>query len=128
MSKEASSHTYRAIVEAEQRTAARIAELLDEALNAAGDPLALSVSYFELPSGLFEVSALYDSPPDTGRLQALIDSAADGTEVSSLRVEEVPDANWMKISQAQRGPVRAGRFLIHGSHDRERIARNRFTI
>src|SRR5690606_22468232 len=25
-------------------------------------------------------------------------------------------------------PVRAGRFLIHGSHDRDKITRNRFTI
>ncbi|MDJ0512549.1 MAG: 50S ribosomal protein L11 methyltransferase [Methyloceanibacter sp.] len=128
MSEDSPSRTYRAIVEAEPRTAARIAELLDEALNAAGDPFALSVSYFECPNGLFEVSALYDSPPDATRLQALIDSAADGTETSALRVEEVPDANWVKISQAQRGPVRAGRFVIHGSHDRERIAQNRFTI
>ena len=119
-----SQRTYRATVEAEPPAAGRIAAALDEA----DVPQALSVSYFELGSGLFEVSALYDGRPDESRLQAMIDDAADGGRLSHLRIENVPDANWVKISQGQRGPVRAGRFLVHGSHDRERIARNRYTI
>lgn len=125
---DASSRTYRATVEADGPGAARIAELLDEALDDAGDPEALSVSYFELGDGRYEVSALYHGLPDEARLQSLIDSATEGVAVSPLRIEEVPDANWVTISQGQRGPVRAGRFLVHGSHDRDRIARNRFTI
>lgn len=119
---------HRAVVEADGPGAARIAGLLDEDLDDAGDPYALSVSFFELGNGRYEVSALYDSRPDESRLQALIDSASDGGRVSPLRIEDVPDANWVTISQGQRGPVRAGRFLVHGSHDRDRIARNRYTI
>ncbi|WP_159079737.1 50S ribosomal protein L11 methyltransferase [Methyloceanibacter sp. wino2] len=128
MSEAAWPRTYRATVEADGPGAARIAELLDEALDAAGEPEALSVSYFELGNGLYEVSALYHAAPDEARLQALVDSATDGSPASPLRIEEVPDANWVTISQGQRGPVRAGRFLVHGSHDRERVSRNRYTI
>src|SRR5690349_10363147 len=37
--------------------------------------------------------------------------------------ETVPDLNWVAMSQAALPPVRAGRFTIHGSHDRTRVAR-----
>ncbi len=40
----------------------------------------------------------------------------------------MPNADWVTVSQGQRGPVRAGRFLVHGSHDRGTVPRNRFTI
>jgi ribosomal protein L11 methyltransferase len=128
MSESSSPRTYRATVEADGPRAARIAEVLDEALDDAGDPQALSVSFFELGNGLYEVSALYVGAPDEGRLQALIESATNGDLASPLRIEEMPDADWVTISQGQRGPVRAGRFLVHGSHDRQKIAPNRYTI
>lgn len=124
MNETVSPRTYRAILEAAAPGAARIAIALDEA----DDPQALSVSHFELGQGVFEISALYAARPDLGRLQALIDGAADGGTVSPLHIEDVPDADWVTISQGQRGPVRAGRFLVHGSHDRGRLPRNRYTI
>ena len=128
MSEASSPRSYRATVEADGPSATRIAEVLDEALDKAGDPLALSVSYFELGNGLYEVSALYSARPDESHLQALIDGASAGGRVSPLRVKEMPNANWVTISQGQRGPVRAGRFLVHGSHDRNNVTRNRYTI
>jgi ribosomal protein L11 methyltransferase len=36
--------------------------------------------------------------------------------------------NWVAISQAALPPVRAGRFTIHGSHDRGRVVRGPNTI
>jgi ribosomal protein L11 methyltransferase len=48
---------------------------------------------------------------------------------TSVRLEDVADENWVAISQAALPPVRAGRFLVHGSHDRELVrGRSRFTI
>lgn len=115
---------YRAIVEVGQSDAMRIAQILDEAEH----PQSLSVSTFDVGPGRFEISALYNTAPDRNDLQALINAAATDRSASPLRIEVVPDADWVTISQGQRGPVRAGRFLIHGSHDRGRIARNRYTI
>lgn len=43
-------------------------------------------------------------------------------------IEEVPDENWVSVSQAALPPVEAGRFLVHGSHDRDRAGRRRFAI
>jgi ribosomal protein L11 methyltransferase len=116
--------TYQATVEAEPPAAGRIARALDEA----EVPQALSVSYFDLGNGRFEISAHYAEAPALDVLTALIDKAADGGIVSPLRIDEVANANWVVVSQGQRPPVRAGRFLIHGSHDRDTAPRNRFTI
>ena len=118
------SSTFRATVEAEPPAAGRIARALDEA----EDPQALSVSYFDLGNGRFEVSALYGARPDEDALKTLIGKAAEGDAVTPLSVEDMPNADWVTVSQGKRQPVRAGRFLIHGSHDRDKITRNRFTI
>ena len=116
--------TYRVRLEAELPAAGRIANALDETAG----PQALSVSYFDLGNGFFEVSALYARRPDENTLQALVDRAADGDRVSPLLIGVLPDENWITVSQGQRRPVRAGRFLVHGSHDRDKIVRTRYTI
>jgi len=118
------SPTYRVSVEAEPPAAGRIARALDEA----EEPQALSVSYFDLGNARFEVSALYGEAPPEDALMALIDKAAEGDAVTPLSIEEMAPVDWVTVSQGQRGPVRAGRFLIHGSHDRNSVPRNRFTI
>ena len=33
----------------------------------------------------------------------------------------MPEADWVTLSQGKRGPVAAGRFLVHGNHDRGRL-------
>lgn len=118
------SSTFRVSVEAEQAPAGRIARALDES----EEPQALSVSYFDLGNGRFEVSALYGERPGETALTALIGKAADGDAVTPLTIAEMEPVDWVTVSQGQRGPVRAGRFLVHGSHDRDTITRNRFTI
>ncbi|MGH6735810.1 MAG: 50S ribosomal protein L11 methyltransferase [Methyloceanibacter sp.] len=114
---------HQAIIEAGAPAAGRIARALD----AAEEPLALSVSHFELGNGQFEISALYGYPPARNALATLIDVAAEGEPVT-LRIEEVSDQDWVTVSQGKRGPVRAGRFFVHGSHDRARAPRHRFVI
>src|ERR1700760_1727858 len=37
-------------------------------------------------------------------------------------VEIVPQADWVSLTQKGLPPVQAGRFLIHGSHDRDKAA------
>ncbi len=43
-------------------------------------------------------------------------------------LEAVPEANWVALSQAALPPIRAGRFVVHGSHDRARFALHRLAI
>lgn len=111
---------YRGRVEAPAALANRIAESFEDD--------ALSVSVFGSGDGLCEVSALYSDPPDEVALTAKIKQAADGDADLPVVVEEVADADWVTLSQGQRGPVRSGRFLVYGSHDRDTVVRNRFAI
>ncbi|MEZ5874929.1 MAG: hypothetical protein R3D30_08920 [Hyphomicrobiales bacterium] len=94
--------SYRVTVEAEAPAAGRIARALDEA----EDPQALSVSYFDMGNARFEVSALYAERPAEDVLSILIEHAAEGDAVTPLVIEDVPLADWVTVSQDQRGPVR----------------------
>lgn len=40
---------------------------------------------------------------------------------ASIAIETIPDADWVSETQKALPPVRAGRFTVHGSHDRARI-------
>ena len=36
-------------------------------------------------------------------------------------IEELPDDDWVKFALGSLGPIEAGRFLLHGAHDRDTI-------
>src|ERR1700685_3354613 len=55
------------------------------------------------------VEALYTEAPDAAYLSRIA-----GGEV---KVEPLPDQDWIRLSQEGLPPVRAGRFFVHGAHD-----------
>ena len=60
---------------------------------------------------------------DNGELEAGALTAAlaeAGMAVQSEAIAAVPDADWVSETQKALPPVRAGRFVVHGSHDRAR--------
>ena len=94
------------------------------------EPLPLATSLFEnrapaldpsQAAGGWRIDAYFEAPPD---LDALRETAGPllGRALSVV-VGEVPDENWVAISQAALPPVAAGRFCIHGSHDRGHVGR-----
>lgn len=115
-----------AVREDAMRTAAALAELID--------PPADAVSIFEQPgddTGApptgWRVDAYFIERPDA---VAIAEEIADllGIEPPALALETVPDENWVSLSQAALPPVQAGRFTVHGSHDRDRIPRGPWSI
>src|SRR6476620_4928199 len=105
-----------------------IAEAVATRLEAAESPLALAVSLFECSPGQIEVSAHYAEKPSRERLIQLIDGVAADGGVGLLRIEQLPAKNWVTEAESLRGPVRAGRFLVHGRHDRGKVPPGRFTL
>ena len=72
------------------------------------------------------VEAYYDiEPPLSAVVQALEGLRAN---LATPTVESVPDENWVALSQAALPPIAAGRFIVHGSHDRARFAMHRTAI
>lgn len=108
-------------------TGAENAERIARALEEAHDPPA-AVGLFDRGDGRFEVFAHYAARPSREHLLALIAEAAGGDLTSRLTIEEIATADWVTLSQGKRGPVSAGRFLVHGSHDRGRAPSHRFVI
>jgi ribosomal protein L11 methyltransferase len=83
---------------------------------------------------------IFENGPGAWRLEAFFNDGVDGRDIAAeiapligqslppFVPESVPDLNWVAISQAALPPVEAGRFVIHGSHDRGRVARGPSTI
>ncbi|MFM1814382.1 MAG: hypothetical protein RLZ98_1077 [Pseudomonadota bacterium] len=90
------------------------------------DPRPDGLTVFEAANG-WRVEAYFDTFPDTTTLSAAAEVFVPGERVD-LRVETVPDENWVEISQAGLPPVFAGRFTVHGSHDRHRVPRGPASI
>jgi ribosomal protein L11 methyltransferase len=107
------------------RAAPALAERVAAALETA-EPAPDALSIFDAGAGACDVVAYYAADADRAMLERLVASAAG--EPVAVRLESVGSADWVARSQSLRGPVCAGRFLVHGSHDRGRIARNRFTV
>src|SRR5262245_20737904 len=89
-------------------------------------PRALAVTLFESGPATFVVEAYYDPQPPLAVLTGALASLA-GT-LGAPTLEAVPDQNWVALSQAALPPVAAGRFRVHGRHDRERTSPRRTAI
>lgn len=67
----------------------------------------------------------YDAEPDltdlARQLAFQLENLGAGKEVPILALVPVPDRDWVAMSQDALPPVRAGRFVVHGSHDRDYV-------
>jgi ribosomal protein L11 methyltransferase len=106
--------THQARIEVPEEAAMRLADALEAAL----DPSPIAVGLFERGHDRFEVFAHYEAAPRREALLTLIAEAAGGAGIGPLEIEALPPADWVSLSQGKRGKVAAGRFIVHGSHDR----------
>lgn len=84
---------------------------------------AAATSGFAVPGGgLWLVEAFFAKAPDGPRLQGQIDRLAGSLALAppSLTLDRVPPRDWLAEVERQSSPVVAGRFLVHGRHDRGR--------
>ncbi|PHP67576.1 50S ribosomal protein L11 methyltransferase [Zhengella mangrovi] len=69
---------------------------------------------------LFEVS-VYAEDSFAGIDEAIAAVMRDLGIGGQLQAETVPDIDWVSKSLEGLAPVRAGRFLVHGGHDRDKV-------
>ncbi len=65
---------------------------------------------------------------DQDALRASIASIAGFAAAQALTFEQVAEADWVAHSLAGLKPVRAGRFIVHGAHDRAHVPVNAIGI
>src|SRR6202161_2089298 len=112
------------LLEADEQSAHRIADLAAESLPA--DEIA--VSLVDIGAGRWRVAMHFRVPPDEKSIRDLTAAAAGGAAGKALRFERVAATDWVRESLAGLAPVTAGRFIVHGAHDRARIPFNRIGI
>jgi len=91
------------------------------------EPAPGALTLFEEGPDSWRVEGYYATTPDAAALAARLECILERPP-PPLNFAPVPDLNWVAISQAALPPVTAGRFVIHGSHDRGRIPRGPNTI
>jgi ribosomal protein L11 methyltransferase len=104
------------------------AEAVAATLEGAETPAALAVTLFELGGGLVEVSAHYAEEPALEQLLAMIGAAIGAGDCGGVRIEHLLAENWVARAESLRVPVRAGRFIVHGRHDRGAVPHSRKVI
>jgi ribosomal protein L11 methyltransferase len=105
-------------------TAARLADGLAETLDA-GDA---AVAAFETADGGWNVEVHFANAPDEAALRGLVATIAGEAAARALAFETVAPRDWVAASLAGLKPVAAGRFVVHGAHDRARVPAHRIGI
>jgi ribosomal protein L11 methyltransferase len=70
------------------------------------------------------VEAYFGFPPDEDAVRALIAVASDETTATAAAFGLTEKRDWVANALAGLAPVRAGRFLVHGAHDRAKVRPN----
>jgi ribosomal protein L11 methyltransferase len=101
----------------DKATAERLFSAIENEFEEDSHPLA--TTEIDEARDVHELSLYVEEHPEpvAARLQALLD--AEGV-AATLQQETLPDIDWVAHSLAGLPPVRSGRFLVHGSHDRGR--------
>lgn len=107
----------------DQATARHILDVLLESV----DPDTTAVSASEA-SGGWLVEIHFRDPPDESAVRDLIGRIAGPDAAKAVAFSTVATTDWVKKSLEGLKPVEAGRFVIHGAHDRDRIAAHRIGI
>jgi ribosomal protein L11 methyltransferase len=110
-------------LETDAATARWLSELLEESL----DPGAAAVAAFEAPEGGWRIEIHFATPPDEAGIRELV-ASADRRVAETLVFETIAPRDWVAASLADLKPVHAGRFVIHGAHDRAAVPANRIGI
>ncbi len=103
----------------EAATALRIADIIVESF----DPADTAAAAFEetvngRDIGPWVVEAYFGAAPDERQVRALVAAAAGNETAQVVRFGRVEACDWVAHSLEGLAPVRVGRFLVHGGHDR----------
>jgi ribosomal protein L11 methyltransferase len=114
---------HRLTLVSDERRARAVADLIVESF----EPAQAASTVFETetpwPGGgkAWAVEVFFGFEPDEDAIRALIAAAADEEAARSADFGMTEKRDWVANALAGLHPVRAGRFLVHGAHDRARI-------
>lgn len=115
------AESYAVRIRAERAAAERIAEaLLERLFDNEG-----AVGAFEAPDGSWFAEAHFSETPDRDAVAKIVGEILPAAEIE---YQTLAAKDWIAASLEGLHIVRAGRFAVHGSHDRDKIAANEIGI
>ena len=113
----------------DETRARAIADLVVESF----EPSETAASAFETETPLgkgkaWMVEVYFGFAPDEDAMRELVAAAAGEAAAAALEFGRTPERDWVANALAGLAPVRAGRFLVHGAHDRARVRSNDIAI
>ncbi len=117
------SHVLR--LSTDERRARAVADVIVETF----DPTETAAGAFEVDDGpVWEVEVYFADAPDEDEIRALIEAVSDADTAARAEFSEIAREDWVSKSLAGLEPVRAGRVVVHGSHDRGRLKSNDIAV
>lgn len=115
----------------DEATARNIADIIVETF----DPADTAAAAFEAApntkdwnGGPWIVEVYFGAPPDEANVRALIGVVAGQDAAKAVSFDHVLARDWVAASLEGLQPVRAGRFIVHGSHGRGAASANDIAI
>src|SRR5215813_1143217 len=87
-----------------------------------------AVAAFERPGGSWDVTLHFAQAPDQTLLRELVAGEAGKEIAERIAFDTIEARDWVKASLDNLVPVPAGRFVVHGAHDRARVPTNKLSI
>jgi ribosomal protein L11 methyltransferase len=100
------------------------ARALTEALAEVFDPENSAVAAFEQQDGAWLVEVYFADEPDRDGVRNLVGLIAGEEAVAAMSFDALAARDWVAASLEGLKPIRAGRFLVHGAHDRAALLEN----
>jgi ribosomal protein L11 methyltransferase len=107
-----------------EQTARRVVDLLTESFFEGQAAIAAS----EGPGGRWDITVHFAEAPDQVSIRELVGLAAGGEVADAIGFDTVEPKDWVKATLDELVPVRAGRFIVHGAHDRAKVPPNKLGI
>jgi ribosomal protein L11 methyltransferase len=111
-------------LETSEQTAHRIADLITETFAAEE----VAVDLWDTRAERWRVSIHFRAAPDQDAIRALVAAAAGTETAEALVFEKIAAKDWVHESLRGLKPVAAGRFVVHGAHDRAGVPANAIGI
>jgi ribosomal protein L11 methyltransferase len=107
-----------------EQTAKHVVDLLTESFFEGQ----AAIAAFEGSGGRWDITVHFAEAPDETSIRELVGIAAGEDVAREVAFDTVEAKDWVKATLEELVPVRAGRFVVHGHHDREKVPANKLGI
>src|SRR5712672_2376703 len=87
-----------------------------------------AIAAFEGAGGRWYITVHFADAPDQVSIRELVGIAAGGEVARDVAFDTVEAKDWIKATLEELVPVHAGRFIVHGRHDRAKVPPNKLGI